>query len=171
MAIPNLVITVADDPTTGLRDWFNDFVIKGNNTRDRTRSGTLEYQSPRSDTLFTLTFSGLGIFKLARAKVEAGTEKIQRLRAEMYCEQISLTPAASVSSSTGAGATQGSGATTGATTDTGDTTGSTPIYVDPSSLPSQYLPGVADKFRLAGLAPNVPAVTAQRVGRPLRFRS
>jgi hypothetical protein len=171
MAIPNLVITVADDPTTGLRDWFNDFVIKGNSTRDRTRSGTLEYQSPRSDTLFTLTFSGLGIFKLARAKVEAGTEKIQRLRAEMYCEQISLTPAASVSSSTGAGATQGSGATTGATTDTGDTTGSTPIYVDPSSLPSQYLPGVADKFRLAGLAPNVPAVTAQRVGRPLRFRS
>ena len=36
--------------------------------------------------LFTLTFKHLGIFKLTPEKVEAGSENIRRVKAEMYCE-------------------------------------------------------------------------------------
>ena len=40
--------------------------------------------------LFTLTFSGLGMFKLTPEKVEAGSENVRRVKAEMYCEQITF---------------------------------------------------------------------------------
>ena len=40
--------------------------------------------------LFTLTFKNLGIFKLTPEKVEAGSENIRRVKAEMYCEDMSF---------------------------------------------------------------------------------
>ena len=43
--------------------------------------------------LLTLNFAGLGIFKLTPEKVEAGSENIRRIKAEMYCESIEFKPA------------------------------------------------------------------------------
>ncbi|HWF86401.1 MAG TPA: hypothetical protein VG222_16185, partial [Vicinamibacterales bacterium] len=71
--------------------WHEDFVINGNNGQDKEKGGTLEYMSANmKDVLFTLTFSGLGIFKLTPEKVEAGSENVRRVKAEMYCEQITF---------------------------------------------------------------------------------
>jgi len=88
---PNLVITCSEAQADDLYKWHEDFVIGGNNGQDKEKGGTLEYLSANTkDTLFTLTFSGLGIFKLTPEKVEAGSENVRRVKAEMYCEQITF---------------------------------------------------------------------------------
>jgi phage tail-like protein len=88
---PNLVITCAESHADDLVKWHEDFVVKGNNGQDKEKGGTLEYLTPDLSTvLFTLTFSGLGIFKLTPDKFESGSENIKRMKAEMYCEQITF---------------------------------------------------------------------------------
>jgi len=89
LEIPNLVVTLAESHSKEFYDWHEDFVIKGNNGDDKERGGTLEYLTPNlQEVLFTLTFKHLGVFKLTPEKVEAGSENIRRVKAEMYCEDI-----------------------------------------------------------------------------------
>jgi hypothetical protein len=91
LEVPNLVITLPELHAKPFYDWHEHFVIKGNNGPDQEKSGTLEYLAPDlGKDLFTLTFSHLGIFKLTPEKVEAGGENIRRLKAEMYCEEITF---------------------------------------------------------------------------------
>lgn len=86
---PNLVITCSESHADQLYAWHEDFVIKGHNTQDKEKGGSLEFlTADRETVLFTLTFAGLGIFKLTPEKNEAGSENIKRVKAEMYCEEI-----------------------------------------------------------------------------------
>jgi len=88
---PNLVVTFGESHADDVYKWHEDFVINGNNGQDKERGGTLEFLTPDLKTvLFTLTFSGLGIFKLTPEKVEAGSENMRRVKAEMYCEQVAF---------------------------------------------------------------------------------
>jgi phage tail-like protein len=87
---PNLVITMAQSHADEFYDWHKSFVIDGRNGQAEERTGTLEYLTPDFQTLFTLNFRGLGIFKLNPEKVEAGSENIRRVKAEMYCEEINF---------------------------------------------------------------------------------
>lgn len=87
--IPNLVITLPESHAKPFYDWHEDFVIKGNNSADKEKTGTLEYLSPnRKTVLFTVYFKGLGIYKVSPDKSEASAEDIRRVKAEMYCEDI-----------------------------------------------------------------------------------
>jgi hypothetical protein len=40
------------------------------------------------EVLFTLTFHGLGIFRLSPDKPQPGNENIRRITAEMYCQSM-----------------------------------------------------------------------------------
>jgi len=86
--IPNLVITFAEVSAQTFRNWYGDFVIKGINGDTAEKNGTLEYLDPNLKTLFTLTLQRIGIFRLTPEKVEAGSENIRRLKAEMYVEDM-----------------------------------------------------------------------------------
>jgi hypothetical protein len=100
--VPNLVVTMAESHAQTFYDWHEDFVIKGNNGQDREKSGTLEYLAPDlKEVLFTLSFSSLGIFRLARDKSEAGSENIRRVKAEMYCERITFTYGSGIAAGAG----------------------------------------------------------------------
>jgi hypothetical protein len=93
---PNLVVTLPESAAQSFFDWHEDFVIKGNNSSEEEKNGKLEYLAPNlSEVLFTLDFHNLGIFKLASETVEAG-DQIPRVRAEMYCEQMTFTPGTGV---------------------------------------------------------------------------
>jgi tail tube protein gp19 len=88
---PNLRVTLPEAWAEPFFAWHEDFVIKGNSADQQEKSGTLEYLTPDLATaLFTLSFKGLGIFKCAPEKAEAGSENIRRVKAEMYCEQITF---------------------------------------------------------------------------------
>jgi len=87
---PNLVITLSEAYADQLFAWHEDFVIKGRNSNDKEKTGMLQYLSSDLKPLFTLEFKGLGIFKLTPEKAEAHSENIKRVKAEMYCEQITF---------------------------------------------------------------------------------
>lgn len=89
LEIPNLVVTLAESHAKEFYDWHDNFVIKGQNADDQEKSGTLTYLAADMKTeLFSINFHHLGIFKLTPEKVEAGSENIRRVKAEMYCEEM-----------------------------------------------------------------------------------
>ncbi len=89
--IPNLAVTLPESAAQSFFDWHQDFVINGNNGSESEKSGMLEYLTPNlAEVLFTIELHHLGIFKLAPEKVEAGSENVRRVRAEMYCEQMAF---------------------------------------------------------------------------------
>ena len=90
--VPDLVVTLAESGAATWDAWVDDFLVAGNDAQDREKSGTLELLAQDLTTkLFTLHFSGLGIYRLHRVKQPAGSEAIPRVTASLYCEQLRLT--------------------------------------------------------------------------------
>jgi len=87
---PNLVITFPESHADSMYKWHEDFVIKGNCGDDKELNGSLIFKSTNFADLFTVTFKHLGIFKLTVDKVESHAESIRRVKAEMYCEEMSF---------------------------------------------------------------------------------
>jgi hypothetical protein len=84
---PNLVITMPESHAWS--DWFEDFVIKGNNGQDKELTGKIEFLSTDlTKTLLSLSLSGVGIFHLAPVLPEPNAQPIRRVQAELYCEQM-----------------------------------------------------------------------------------
>lgn len=89
MHVPNLVVTLSEQGAQTFTDWHESFVIEGKNSQDQEKEGTLELlAADMKEVLFTLTFHGLGIFRLAADKYEAGNEAVSTLTAEMYGETM-----------------------------------------------------------------------------------
>jgi phage tail-like protein len=89
LEIPNLVVTLAESHADTWYKWHEDFVINGDNGADKEKNGTLEYLTPDlKESLFTITFSHAGIFKLDLEKPEAGVDTIRRVKAELYIEDM-----------------------------------------------------------------------------------
>lgn len=95
LEFPNLVVTIDESHAQKFYDWHEDFVIKGNNSDNAEKGGTLEYLTPDlKEVLFTLTFANLGIFRMSHDKSEAGSDNVRRVKCEMYCEKITFNYAA-----------------------------------------------------------------------------
>jgi hypothetical protein len=91
LEIPNLVITFPESHAEDFYKWHEDFVVRGYNNDDKEKNGTLEFLNPSLDkVLFTLTFRHLGIFRLTTEKAASGVESIRRVKAEMYCEEMTF---------------------------------------------------------------------------------
>jgi phage tail-like protein len=90
LEIPNLVFTVAEAYADQIYQWHEDFVIKGNCTDDKEKTGTLEFLAMDMTVLFTLSLDHLGIFKLTPDKAEANSDQIRRVKAELYCEDMAF---------------------------------------------------------------------------------
>lgn len=89
---PNLVFTIPEVDAQPWRDYFETFVIKGNNGEEFERTGRLTYLAPNlSDELGRLEFFNLGIFKLSTDKAESSSDTIRRVKVELYCERIEFT--------------------------------------------------------------------------------
>ena len=88
--IGELVLALSGDDTDFVA-WHKHFVVDDSASASE-KKGKLELLAPDMKTaLFTLTFAGLGIFNLKRENVEA--ERVPRLRASIYCEEIGLATA------------------------------------------------------------------------------
>ncbi|MCC6536071.1 MAG: hypothetical protein IT162_00875 [Bryobacterales bacterium] len=86
LEMPNLLTQTPEASAKPLYDWYEDFVIKGNNTEDREKSIQLDYFAKGSTTvLFRLTVSNTGILKLAPAKLEPNAP-VRLMQAEQYMD-------------------------------------------------------------------------------------
>ena len=85
---PHVIITLAESSAQSVYDWFEDFVVAGNNDDAKEKNGTLEFLTPDlQTTLFTLKLKHLGIFELMPVMDSGG---IARLAAALYCESMEL---------------------------------------------------------------------------------
>jgi hypothetical protein len=84
-------VTLAESAAESFFDWHEDFVIEGNNGPAQEKNGLLEFLTPNlGQTVFSIELRRLGIFKLAPDKLEAGSDQIRRVTAEMYCEEMTF---------------------------------------------------------------------------------
>lgn len=96
LEVPNLKITMAESGVTTWFDWFEKFVIQGNNDDTQEKDGRLVFLDANGkDELLEVKFLNLGIFKLVPAKSEANRDGIKRVTVELYCElmEINFKPA------------------------------------------------------------------------------
>ena len=84
LQIPDLVMTVGEQRSEALYEWFENMVVKG---LPDERNGKIELLSTDLKTvLFTLELRNLGIWWLA---TEDGDESVlRRVTAKMYCEEM-----------------------------------------------------------------------------------
>jgi len=86
---PNLVVTLPEN-----RAWsafFEDFVVKGNNGDDKELAGRLEVLSPDLSTvLLGMDLHHVGIFGLDPEAPEPNADGVRRVKAELYCEEMTF---------------------------------------------------------------------------------
>ncbi len=89
LEFPNVVLTLAESDAQPWLDWFEEFVIRGNNGQEQEKSGSLVYLSPNlQEELGRLDFFNLGIFRVAEEKTESSSDQIRRIKVELYCERL-----------------------------------------------------------------------------------
>jgi len=86
---PNLKVTLAESQPW--YDWHEDFVIGGNNSDGKEMTGKLEFLSlDLSKVLLRMGWEHLGIYALRPVLPEPNPAAIRRVKAEMYCEQMTF---------------------------------------------------------------------------------
>ena len=71
--------------------WFDDFVVKGNNSAAKERPGVLEFLSTdMKTTVAAVQFYSLGVFRISSDPAPANSEKARLTKVEMYCQRITF---------------------------------------------------------------------------------
>src|SRR4051812_2293281 len=93
LIFPDLRIYVDAEKAEPFREWFEDFVIAGNNDDDKEREGSIDYQDPMlGDPLAVLQILHLGIHRIADEPPPPTGPR--RVRVDLYCERMELTSSA-----------------------------------------------------------------------------
>jgi hypothetical protein len=94
LEIPNITFTLRSLDAKEVSDWFEDFVLKGNNGQGKERAGRLEFlDASLKTTLFNLKLSNLGIVRIGQERSEDQAQVIARVTVEVYCEQMEFSNA------------------------------------------------------------------------------
>src|SRR5262249_42503446 len=86
--VPTITFTLPEVRADSVYQWFNDFVLNGNNDDAAERKGPLNFLTTTGSPRFTLNFLHLGIFDIVSDSGAPGT--IQSVTVSMYCEQIAF---------------------------------------------------------------------------------
>ena len=89
--VGDFVLTLAESHSQDWYAWHHDFVVRGYSGAQFEKAGKLQFIAPNlRDVLFELSFKGLGIHRLAAEPHQAAAEGIRRVRASMYCEELTF---------------------------------------------------------------------------------
>jgi phage tail-like protein len=91
LEFPNLKITLMESSAKSWFDWFEDFVIKGNNGDAKEKNGSITLLSANlKEELLRIDLFNLGIFRIGQDKTEANSDRITSVTAHLYCERMEL---------------------------------------------------------------------------------
>ncbi len=90
LEFPNLSITTSMATAQTWSDWHEDFVLKGNNSSDKEKTGSIIFLSPKGEELLMVELMGIGIFNLLTDKGDASADSIKRVKCELYIEEMNL---------------------------------------------------------------------------------
>lgn len=86
---PNLRITFASSTGRTWLDWYDVFLINGDNGPETEKTGSLTYLTPDlKGVLLTLNFFNMGIIRLEDGVFDPVDEPSAKMRAELYVEQM-----------------------------------------------------------------------------------
>jgi phage tail-like protein len=86
----NLGVYLPESFAKSFYDWHESFVIKGQNGDDKEKNGKIEILGQNMEPLITIELRHAGIFRMTPEKVEAGSDNIRRVKAQMYVESMAL---------------------------------------------------------------------------------
>jgi hypothetical protein len=90
IVFPDLHLHVDEDKAGPFRDWFDDFVITGNNSDDQELAGAITYLDPLLiEPLAVLQLHHLGIYRVHDEPPPPSGPR--RVRVDLYCERMELT--------------------------------------------------------------------------------
>jgi len=89
---PNLRILLAEARAQSWQSWQQDFLLAGHSTADKEKKGSIVLLGQDGKELARVNLIGLGIFRLAPSRVEAGSETIARLEADLYVQRMEFVP-------------------------------------------------------------------------------
>jgi hypothetical protein len=90
---PALRVTLSMSSADSWFDWYEDFVLNGNNGPAEERSGSISLLAPSLDELARVDLAGVGIFRLTTDRDDdAPPDQVPRLTAHLYSEQMTLVP-------------------------------------------------------------------------------
>lgn len=88
---PNISGTVALDKADNILDWYDRYVVKGRKDPKAQKSGHLDFLSPdRTQTLFRINFTNVGILKAAMLPSTANADQIKRIKFDLYVGDMEL---------------------------------------------------------------------------------
>ena len=86
LVFPDLHLHVDAEKAESFRDWFDDFVIAGNNDDDKERDGSLTYMETLGASLAILRLFHVGIYRITdEAALPSGPP---RVRIDLYVERM-----------------------------------------------------------------------------------
>jgi hypothetical protein len=89
LEFPNLRVTFGQASVQTWSDWFDDFVVKGDNGDDREKSGAIVFlDATQKQELGRIELKNVGIFALRRQPGAA--DQVARMTAELYVESMEL---------------------------------------------------------------------------------
>ena len=170
--IPDLSFTLSYPDAADWATWGNDFLVQGHSTDIQEKSGSIEILGPDLQTvLLPLQLSHVGFKRLARVPGPADSG-IQRLRADLYCEAITLaaSPAAAGTAPASTGATPAASeppaATTPAPAPAPAPTGTTAAPDATAPAPAAGDTKTAGETKTPAKEPSTPAETVPVKGKP-----
>jgi hypothetical protein len=87
---PDLRITLAQSGAETWDMWHRHFVVEGKSDPQDEKTGRLVLLDPALQEIGSVALGGLGIYRLAPLKAEAGAETVARVVADLYCERMEL---------------------------------------------------------------------------------
>jgi hypothetical protein len=88
LEFPDLRVTLSQASLQSWSDWFEDFVVKGDNGDDKEKSGAIVFlDATLKQELGRIELKNVGIFALRR---QPSTEQVARVTAELYVESMEL---------------------------------------------------------------------------------
>jgi hypothetical protein len=91
LEVPNIALTVPIGDVEPFLDWFEDFVVKGDNGPASEKNGAIVCLSPNlKDEILRVELSQVGIVSINDSKQAAGTDSVKRFRVELYVEKMKL---------------------------------------------------------------------------------
>jgi len=92
--VSDVVFTVAASEASLFYEWFDDFIIKGNDSPANERNGLLVFlDATLKEPLIGVAMQGLGILRVSDVREAQGADAIARVKVELYCEAMELSPA------------------------------------------------------------------------------
>jgi hypothetical protein len=89
---PNLIGTISMEFADKLFDWYDDYVVKGQNDKDAQKTGSIEFLGPQQDkkTLFTINLYEVGLLNVQITQSAGNADQIKRVKFEMYVGKMDI---------------------------------------------------------------------------------